>query len=592
MHSINIKKILSSLIIFFLPSIATAIDPVVLYGPFQGTTTQTSISSAICLPRSVSANNAGRSDFVLGFTPDINPVGRADVISGQDGSSLVFSRLSTVNAANFGKVMATARDLNGDSVDDFLVASPSQNEVYVYLSSGNTFSVIQLNSLDTGLNLSIGDQFGSSLSAMFASLDANPNAMTSVIVGAPKHVPVSMPVDGLFAVFNAASGVFLYRCLGAPNSDENFGAALTSIGDVNNDGFRDILVGAPLSTGGDGRVVVISGNSIPACTPIYSIPGPTASNFGSAVAALDDLNGDAIADFIVGAPKASANGEGGALVYSGAAGTILCDIKGTLTSENLGTAVAALGDANNDFVGDFLVGSPRGGNGNGSVSAFSYNIATGTCDLLFTINAPLAGRAFGSFLGGDVSKNRCDMNGDGLPEFIVGANKFDGGPDPFAIVYSIPTVTPTATPTATPRPTRTATPIPTTISQLPKKSRLTYRISQAGNLSGEIVLDKDPRGQCKTSLIARYSSSDLTGVSAVTTVFQNRRAKRSTRFSIRGLSKPDIDQSCTKPYILHMISKHRCGTKNFSSNVYSRYLNCGAEPMVPIATFMEQLAGR
>jgi hypothetical protein len=588
-------------LIFLSPAFASAIDPVVLYGPITGLAGQTDIASTACLSSSITPANAGKSDFVLGYTPlSSTDFGRADVISGQNGSSVVFSQSAANPDTDFGVSAASAGDLNTDGLTDYIVGEPGTNNAYIFLSNSGFFSETPVNTSSVGLLP--GDAFGAAVAGIYDSLGSVVNV---VAVGAPRfgeNVP-SGSADGLVAFFNGQNGAFRFRCLGAANSGETFGSAIASIGDVNGDGVRDILIGAPTANGNNGRIVVLSGLSGNLCSVIYSIPGTFQAQLGVSVAGLGDLDGDGVSDFIAGAPATTVVlGEGAAYVYSGATGNVLCTINGAAQNAGLGRAVSALGDANSDKITDFIIGAPGDGSAIlGTVSGYAYNRTTASCDTLFTVSQATPGNTFGSFLSSSQAGDSCDMNGDQKPEFIVGALSTDGGPASYAVVYSFPTPTPTPTitPTSTPTPTitptsrprHTATPTPTPTPQLPSRSRLTYRISLEGDLSGEIILDKDPHGLCKTSLIARYSNNDLSGVSNTTTVFRNIRSRRSQRFSLSKLSKPLAD-AAKKPFILHMIAKVQCGKKTFSSNVYSRYLTCGVKPKVPIAVFMSQLAGK
>jgi hypothetical protein len=82
--------------------------------------------------------------------------------------------------------------------------------------------------------------------------------------------------------------------------------------------------------------------------------------FGSAVAGLEDLDGDGRGDLVVGASLSDAKGSGAgsAYVYSGATGALLWTLRGEASGDAFGYAVADAGDVNGDGASDVLVGAP------------------------------------------------------------------------------------------------------------------------------------------------------------------------------------------------------------------------------------------
>jgi hypothetical protein len=113
---------------------------------------------------------------------------------------------------------------------------------------------------------------------------------------------------GVSIVFGDASGVFSTpTTLAEPsgNTGDGFGNSVAAAGDIDGDGFADLLVGAPSEDGSTGRAYVYLGSaSGPAAAPI-EIDG--ASDFGSSVAGAGDVNGDGFADVLVGVPPPDAS---------------------------------------------------------------------------------------------------------------------------------------------------------------------------------------------------------------------------------------------------------------------------------------------
>jgi hypothetical protein len=160
-------------------------------------------------------------------------------------------------------------------------------------------------------------------------------------------------------------------------ADQLLGYAVASAGDVNGDGFEDVIAGAP----GVGRAYLHLGSAsgtsaTPAVTLSPTLCDPTRpSSFGHAVAPAGDVNGDHYADVIVGAPDCGRDlaraSEGAAFVYlggpSGLAATPHWVATGGASGRRLGWSVASAGDVNDDGAADVVVGAPFYGSETGSV---------------------------------------------------------------------------------------------------------------------------------------------------------------------------------------------------------------------------------
>jgi hypothetical protein len=144
----------------------------------------------------------------------------------------------------------------------------------------------------------------------------------------------------------------------------HLGQAVGSAGDVDDDGFPDIIAGAPLATRAgalSGWAGVYSGRT---GQVLYAYSGQAAEQyFGSGVSGVGDIDADGHEDFAIGATGDGTAGTraGRLFVHSGRTGSLIFDIRGEGPGDLFGHAVARAGDVDRDGVPDFIVGAPENG---------------------------------------------------------------------------------------------------------------------------------------------------------------------------------------------------------------------------------------
>ncbi|MCK1405118.1 Hint domain-containing protein [Bradyrhizobium sp. 76] len=324
---------------------------------------------------------------------------------------------------------------------------------------------VSLSSLDgtTGFKLSgvaAGDQSGTSVAS---AGDINNDGFDDIIIGAPLSDPNGQISSGAsYVVFGKISfastpninlssldGTAGFTLNGTGVSGQS-GFSVASAGDVNNDGFDDIIVGAPRYNGSQGMSYLIYGHaSFAAAINLTSISGTaagyqftsaiTGSRSGYSVAAAGDVNGDGYGDFIVGGPFNDASGlqVGASYVVFGQAGALSSSLNGTngfifgvggASNDNSGYSVASAGDVNGDGFDDLIIGA-RNRDSTATDSGTSYVLfghagaftaKLGPSSIDGTNGFSLTGAAAGDQVGSSVA-SAGDLNGDGFDDLIVGA---------------------------------------------------------------------------------------------------------------------------------------------------------------------------
>jgi hypothetical protein len=336
--------------------------------------------------------------------------------------------------AIFGYSVAGAGDVNGDGYDDVIVGAASydngqENEgrAYVYHGSATRPSLTPDWTAES-------DQVQANYAISVAGAgDVNGDGYDDVIVGAENFNGGDFGEGRAFVYHGSAAGLSLTANWTA-ESDQNsaqFGGSVAGAGDVNGDGYDDVIVGAESyddGEHGEGWAFVYHGSA----AGLSNIADWTADSdtrsafFGNSVAGAGDVNGDGYDDVIVGAYlyENVRNGEGGAFAYHGSAeglsATANWTAEGNRAFAFFGTSVAGAGDVNADGFDDAIVGA--NGYDNGRVFAFHGSAAGLSPTGSWTAESNQANAGFGHSVAG-----AGDVNGDGFGDVIVGAWAYDNG---------------------------------------------------------------------------------------------------------------------------------------------------------------------
>ncbi len=262
------------------------------------------------------------------------------------------------------------------------------------------------------------------------------------------YVVLGGPAPGTASAADLENGDGGFAILG-PSAADSTGFSVAMLGDVNGDGLADVGVGTTDgSTGSVAEVYVVFGTSSNASIDLdalgdggFMITGGGDPSFGISIGGAGDVDGDGLADIIVGSPDAGAGELGAATVIFGKADTSSVDatapggagfrIEGTGTNGHLGWSVAGAGDMNLDGLDDVIVGAPDADSGAGRVFVVFGKNDTDTV----SEDDLAAGTGGGFMVSGGVSLDQMgysvagvrDCDGDGRPDVMFGATGAESG---------------------------------------------------------------------------------------------------------------------------------------------------------------------
>jgi hypothetical protein len=352
-------------------------------------------------------NGDGIDDFLVGFASHRWGEGRValfyggDISSGKTEDAWVSPESGQGN--QYGSIVDNNGDVNGDGFMDLLVATPHygarKGAVYIYFGGAQ---------MDTTADVMLtgeawGQEFG--LAAAFAG-DVNGDGYDDVIVG-KKATPENVPLYYGGPDMDAVPDVILVPGHGKRYPTE-FGIALGAAGDINNDGFDDVLVSEKDS---DGNAYLYFGGQSMEGTPVAVFPGThSASQFGRIVTGLGDVNNDGFGDFGIAAKRLpDGSYQSGAIIYLGGTDPAALDsvvIASFNAMHGLPDDMSPAGDVNGDGFDDILMTRYK---------RILVVLGSASFDGSQRVILPIKEQAEGEIVAGGG-----DINHDGYDDIIVG----------------------------------------------------------------------------------------------------------------------------------------------------------------------------
>lgn len=302
----------------------------------------------------------------------------------------------------FGWIARNIGDVDADGVNDLVTSAPTHgasgsNAGRIYVYSGRSGTLLWT------ADGAPGDQLGTGVEA---AGDTNRDGIPDVVASGPSGAGVGF-------IYSGRDGRVLHS-FSSSNADETFGNHISGAGDVNGDGFADVIVGSPGKEGENkvpGHAYVYSGKD---GSLLLTLSGDRAGDaFGSTVAGYSDAKQHWL---VVGAPGAGPTHHGRVFVYDGASGRSKFTIEADATGNMLGYMfVSVPGDMDGDGISE-IYASDWTNEAKGPSTGRLYVNSGRTGQRLYALTGETAGDGFGTSpsMAGDV-------DGDGRADLIVGA---------------------------------------------------------------------------------------------------------------------------------------------------------------------------
>ena len=415
----------------------------------------------------------GSSYVVFGGAADTGATVNLSTLDGTNGYRLD----GEVNTDTSGYSVSSAGDVNGDGYDDLVIgarfADPNESfsgsSYVVFGGAATTGAIVNLSSLDgtNGFRLD-GEQAQQSGKSVSSAGDVNGDGYDDLIISASAAGYNGLNSGSSYVVFGGAANMGATVNLSSLDGTNGFrldggelgavsGYSVSSAGDVNGDGYDDLIIGAVGTdpngnNSGSSYVVFGSGSAFASTVDLSTLDGTTGFRLdgelaydqsGYSVSSAGDVNGDGYDDLIIGANGADFNGSysGSSYVVFGTGsafaatvdlssldGTTGFRLDGEADTDTSGFSVSSAGDINGDGYDDLVIGA-NFADPNDIFSGSSYVVFGSDMAFATTVNLSTLDGTNGFRLDGVAAQDQSgysvssagDVNGDGYDDLIIGA---------------------------------------------------------------------------------------------------------------------------------------------------------------------------